>query len=160
MNYVLEALSREFRNGLQWEMLYTDDLLTTAESLEDIEERYLTQKSNMESKSKSEAKIMKSSSNERPVFAPGNYTSGMRRKGVGLNSVYCRFCSHWVHKRCSILKGRLSDIPNLSETCASRCLREKIYLISIYAMSNMKLWINSSILETGCVLGVWQMQAL
>ena len=112
MNYVLEALSRESRNGLEWEMLYTDDLLTTVESLEDIEERYLTQKSNMESKSKSEAKIMKSSSNERPVFAPGNYTSGMRRKGVGLNSVYCRFCSHWVHKRCSILKGRLSDIPN------------------------------------------------
>ena len=29
---VLEALSREFRTGCPWELLYTDDLVTTAET--------------------------------------------------------------------------------------------------------------------------------
>ena len=45
---VLEALSREFRNGLPWEMLYADDLVIIANSLEELEDRYLTWKNNME----------------------------------------------------------------------------------------------------------------
>ena len=32
---VLEALSREFRTGAPWELLYADDLLIIADSLEE-----------------------------------------------------------------------------------------------------------------------------
>ena len=34
--FVLEALSREFRTGLSWELLYEDDLVLIAESIDDI----------------------------------------------------------------------------------------------------------------------------
>ena len=33
---VLEALSREFRIGCPWELLYVDDLMTSAESIEKL----------------------------------------------------------------------------------------------------------------------------
>ena len=32
---VLEALSREFRTGVPWELLYADDLVVIADSLEE-----------------------------------------------------------------------------------------------------------------------------
>ena len=32
---VLEALSREFRTGYPWELLYADDLMISVESMED-----------------------------------------------------------------------------------------------------------------------------
>ena len=34
---VLEALSREFRTGCPWELLYADDLVITAEDPEELE---------------------------------------------------------------------------------------------------------------------------
>ena len=46
----LEALSREFRSDVPWEMLYADDLVIIAEGLVELEERYLTWKNNIESK--------------------------------------------------------------------------------------------------------------
>ena len=36
---VMEALSREFRNGCPWELLYADDLVLTAETLEDLKKK-------------------------------------------------------------------------------------------------------------------------
>ena len=33
---VLEALSREFRTGCPWELLYADDLMLSAESMEEL----------------------------------------------------------------------------------------------------------------------------
>ena len=33
---VLEALSREFRTGYPWELLYADDLMISAESMEEL----------------------------------------------------------------------------------------------------------------------------
>ena len=47
---VLEALSRECRNGLPWELLYADDLMIAAETLEDLERRYAAWKDSIEGK--------------------------------------------------------------------------------------------------------------
>ena len=47
---VLEALSREFRTGLPWELLYADDLVLMAESLEELERRFAKWKTGMEQK--------------------------------------------------------------------------------------------------------------
>ena len=33
-------------------------------------------------------------------------------KGVGSNTIFCQSCNHWVHKRCSKLKGRLKADPS------------------------------------------------
>ena len=42
---VLEALSREFRTGCPWELLYADDLMISAESMEEMLVKLKTWKS-------------------------------------------------------------------------------------------------------------------
>ena len=37
---VMEGLSREFRVGCPWELLYTDDLVLMAETLEDLKKKF------------------------------------------------------------------------------------------------------------------------
>ena len=39
------------------------------------------------------------------------------RKDVGVNSVFCSTCSHYVHKRCSGLTGRLKDQAYVCPRC-------------------------------------------
>ena len=41
---VLEALSKEFRNSLPWELLYTDDLVIISNNLKELEGKYLAWK--------------------------------------------------------------------------------------------------------------------
>ena len=60
----LEALSREFKSGLPWETLYADDLVIIAESLAELEERYLTWKNNTDSKGLKESQHRKNKDNE------------------------------------------------------------------------------------------------
>ena len=47
---VLEALSREFRTGCPWELLYADDLMISAESMEELLVKVQTWKTDMEKK--------------------------------------------------------------------------------------------------------------
>ena len=47
---VLEALSREFRVGCSWELLYADDLMISAESKEELLVKVKTWKTEMEKK--------------------------------------------------------------------------------------------------------------
>ena len=47
---VMEALSREFKIGCPWELLYADDLVIICDSLEELKQRILIWKVNFESK--------------------------------------------------------------------------------------------------------------
>ena len=47
---VMEAISCEFRIGCPWELLYADDLVIVAESLEELQMRLSTWKSGLENK--------------------------------------------------------------------------------------------------------------
>ena len=47
---VLEALSREFRTGCPWELLYADDLMISAESMEELLVKLKTWKAEMKRK--------------------------------------------------------------------------------------------------------------
>ena len=47
---VLEALSREFHTGVPWELLYADDLVVIADSLEECISKLRVWKAGMESK--------------------------------------------------------------------------------------------------------------
>ena len=49
----------------------------------------------------------------------GRYPCSVCRKGVGANSIYCTGCAHWVHKKCSGIRGRLMADPNY---ICPRCL--------------------------------------
>ena len=47
---VMEALSREFKVGCPWELLYTDDLVLIAETLEGLKKNFTIWKDNIEAK--------------------------------------------------------------------------------------------------------------
>ena len=83
---VLEALSREFRSGLPWELFYADDPVIISENLDKLEERYCTRKNGMEIKglrvNMTKTKVMASRIGKGPVFTSGKYPCGVCRKSV------------------------------------------------------------------------------
>jgi len=109
---VLEALSREFRTGVPWELLYADDLAVITESLEECIAKLKTWKTGMESKGlcMKKTKILVSGVGLDLLQVSGNFYA-VCRKGVGVNSIMCSQCKHWVPKKCSGLIGRLITDP-------------------------------------------------
>ena len=119
---VLEALSRDSRKGMPWELLYADDLAIISESLEELEERYVNWKNALESKGLrvniGKTKVMVSSTDVGKAVKTGKFPCGVCSKGVGVNSIYCSHCNHWIHQRCSGLQGPLENTPNFKcRTC-------------------------------------------
>ena len=119
---VLEALSREFRTGTPWELLYADDLVISAETEEELKMKLNKWKTKMEAKglrvNMGKTKIMVSGVNLQTLKDSGKYPCSVCRKGVGANSIYCAGCSHWVHKKCSGVIGSLKSNPDYR---CSRC---------------------------------------
>jgi len=110
---VLEALSRTFRVGLPWELLYADDLVLIAETEEKLLDMLKRWKDGMESKglrvNMGKTKVMKCQYRSGQVENSGKYPCGVCRKGVGKNSVLCTGCKKWIHNKCSGVKGALKD---------------------------------------------------
>ena len=120
---VLEALSRECRVGVPWEMLYADDLVIVAKTLEELETRYSAWKNSMESKglriNLDKTKVMLSGVQNGPVFSSGQYPCAVCCKGVASNSIFCTYCNKWVHKRCSGITGNLTTVKDFKcRTCS------------------------------------------
>ena len=117
---VLEALSREFRSGIPWEDHYADDLVIIAEPLEEYVRRLLTWKEAMEEKglrvNAGKTKIMICGTELDLLQSSGEFPCAVYRTGVGSNSIFCKGCKHWVHKKCSRLK-------RLTEDSDYRCTR-------------------------------------
>ena len=120
---VLEALSKEFREGLPWELLYADDLALIAESETELLEKIKRWKDGMEGKglrvNMGKTKVMKCHVRSGQVEDSGKWPCGVCRKGVGNNAINCTVCKKWVHKRCSGISGKLQDI---GEFQCSKCV--------------------------------------
>ena len=116
---VLEALSREFRCGVPWGDLYADDLVIIAESLEECVRRLVTWKEAMEEKglrvNAGKTKIMICGMGLDLLQSSGEFSCAVYRTGVGSNSIICKSCKHWVHKKRSGLNG-LTEDPNYRGT--------------------------------------------
>ena len=107
---VLEALSREFHRGVPWEDLYADALVIIAESLEDLDmERAMEGKGLRVNAGKT--KIMICGTGLNLLQSLGEFPCAVCRTEVGSNSIFCKGCKHWVHKKCSGLK-RLTEDPD------------------------------------------------
>ena len=110
---VLEALSREFRSGVPWENRYADDLVIIAEFLEECVRRLLTWKEAMEKKglriNARKTKIMICVTGLDLLQSSGEFPCSVCRTGVGSNSIFCKGCKYWVHKKCSGLKHLKKD---------------------------------------------------
>ena len=119
---VLEALSREFRAGVPLEDLYADDPVIIADSLEECVRRLLIWKEAMEKKGSrvnvGKTKVMICGAGLDLLQSSGEYPCAVCPTGVGNNSIYCKGCKLWVHKKCSGLQ-RLTPKPDYR--CA-RCL--------------------------------------
>ena len=117
---VLEALSHEFSCGVPWEDLYAEDLVIIAESLEECVRRLLTWKEAMEEKglrvNAGKTKIIICGSGLDLLQSPGEFPCVVCHTGVGSNSIFCKGCNHWVHKKCSGLKP-LTEGPDYRCTC-------------------------------------------
>jgi hypothetical protein len=119
---VMEALSREFRHGCPWELLYADDLVIMADSMEEVLDRLSLWKANLEAKglkvNVNKTKVLVSSHDAQSRPPPAKWPCGVCSKGVGQNSIYCQHCNHWIHKRCSGVRGAIRPDPDFKcRTC-------------------------------------------
>jgi len=110
----MEAISREFRVGLPWELLYADDLVVMAETEEDLIKGLNEWKNNAENKgmrvNMNETKVMISGERLKPVQKAARWPCGVRGRCVGSNSIQGTSCHKWVHKKCSGIKGSMYKV--------------------------------------------------
>jgi len=111
---VIEAISREFRVALPWELLYADDLEEIAETEEELIKRLNEWKDNMESKGMrvhmNKTKVMISGERQKVRQKAVRWPCRVCSKGVGSNSLQCNSCQKWVHKKCTGIKGSMSKM--------------------------------------------------
>ena len=90
---VLEALSREFRTGVPWELLYADDLVIIADSLEECISKLKAWKTGVESKgvrvNMKKTKFLFSGLGLDVLKISGKHPCAVCRSGVGANSIQC-----------------------------------------------------------------------
>ena len=118
---VLEALSRACKSTLPWEILYVDDCVITAKSLEELDTPYAAWKHCMECSglrtNLAKTKVMISAVNQGPTFISEKHPCGVCFKGVVSNSIFCNHRAHWVHKH-SGLNGRSDNVIDFKcRTC-------------------------------------------
>jgi hypothetical protein len=103
-------------------ILFADDLVVMAESLEDCTAKLKAWKTGMENKglrvNMRKTKIMLSGLGLDLLKDTGAFPCAVCRSGVGRNSILCSQCRMWVHKRCSGVVGRLTTDP---EYVCPRC---------------------------------------
>ena len=102
---VMEAISREFRVALPWELVYADDLAVIAETEEELIKRLNEWKDNVKSKgmraNMNKTKVMISGERQTVRQKDVRWPCEVCSKGVGSNSLQCTSCQKWVHKKCS-----------------------------------------------------------
>jgi len=106
---VMEALSREFRVALPWELLNTDDLVVITQTEDDLIKRLNEWKDNVENRG------MRVKMNKNMVMISGEWQKetqnavrwqgGVCGRGMHNNSIQCTSCQNWVHRKCSGIKG-------------------------------------------------------
>jgi len=98
---VMEAISREFRVSLPWELLYADDLAVIAETEEELIKRLNEWQDNVESKgmrvNMNKTKVMISEERQKVRQKAIRWPRRVCSKGVGNNSLQCNSCQKWAH---------------------------------------------------------------
>ena len=71
----------------------------------------------------------------------GEHSCGVCRKGVGDNSIFCLECRRWVHKRCSGISGKLSNVDFHCRRCLKdeKDLFQSVLLKEVVIEPNVKL---------------------
>ena len=114
------ALSLEFRVGPPRGLLYAGYLVIVAETLGELEKRLKKRKEGFEDEAQLKVNFGKIKvicsryDTPKTKIKSEELPCAVCSAGVGVNSILCRSCKKWVHKKCSGLKGRLSGIQNFT----------------------------------------------
>jgi len=99
---VMEAISRELRVALLWELWCADDLVVIAETEEGLIKRLNEWKDNVENRgmrvNMNKTKVMISGECQKPMQKAARWLFGVCGRGVGSNSIQCTSCQKWVHR--------------------------------------------------------------
>ena len=94
---IMDIVSSEARSGLPSKLLYADDLVLMAPTMEQLGRRVAQWKPNLLDKglkvNAGKSKVMVGSSGGKMIVNYGKW------KGVQANSVQCTVCIKWIHKR-------------------------------------------------------------
>ena len=97
-------------------LVVPDDLVLMAETLEDLKKKLTIWKDNVEAKglhvNVNKTQLVCTKHNSSDKSDPVKWPCSICCKGVGSNSIFCQSCNHWVHKKCSKIKGRLKADPS------------------------------------------------
>jgi len=111
---VMEALSRELRVALPWELLYADDLVVIAETEEDLIKRINEWKGVVENRglrvNMNKTKVMISGAWQKVTQKAVRWPCGVCGRGAGDNSKECTSCKKWVYRKCSDIKGSMYKV--------------------------------------------------
>ena len=101
---VLEAHSREFRTGVQWELLYPDDLMLIVDTQQECISKLKAWKAGMESKgfcvNMKRTKFLAPGDGHDVLRKSGKYPWAVCCNYVSINSIVCSQCMLWVHEKC------------------------------------------------------------
>jgi len=111
---VMEALSREFRVALPWELLYTmlnaDDWVVVAETEDDLIKMLNEWKDHMKNRGmRVNMNKTRTIEQQKVKQKAAIWPCGGCGRSVGNNSIQCITCQNWVHK-CSGIKSSMSKV--------------------------------------------------
>src|SRR5664279_2321385 len=93
------------------ELLYADDLVLLADSMEEFIEKLRRWRAGIEGKGLrvnfGKTKLMKCCEGAGLRERSGKFPCGCCGKGVGTNAIQCSTCMSWIHKKCGGVDGRL-----------------------------------------------------
>ena len=105
---VVDVVRENVRNGLMSEMLYTDDLIWTTETMERLREKFWKWKEVFESQglkvNLGKTKVVVSGAEIEVSVSKVDPYGIFCEKQVMENSVLCVKCGKWIHGRCAKVK--------------------------------------------------------
>ena len=129
---VMEVVTQKVREGLPWELLYADDLVLVAQSIEELREKFQQWKTCMESKGLKmnidKTKVMRSGkgSGDKNIVKTGKWPCAACGKDAMSNSIQCTQCCEWVHRRCSDIKVSLIKVQGFRCRMTGRDYKDRI----------------------------------
>ena len=119
---IMEEATKSCASGGPWELLYADDLVLTAESKSELEQKFRAWKSHMEGRglkvNVAKTKYLITGDEEAEPVEMGRYPCGVCGRGVGVNSRLCIRCQKWCHKRCSGLRSLTAVEDFICPSCS------------------------------------------
>ena len=120
---VMDVVCGDVMEGLLFEILYADDLVLMADSMEELQLKFDRWKGAIERKglkvNMSKTKVMVSGEGGEKLVSRID-PCGVCDKRVKANSVLCKGCNKWVHKKCSGVKGALTKVEGTFK--CKRCI--------------------------------------